>query len=77
MNQLQVQAEWSDFNHLTVTQGGNLINERLLQEYGIKGVPTVVFLNADGKECHDLRLLDFMPPDQVLARMSRLQNKCS
>ncbi len=59
-----------------VTQGGNPIHERLLQDYGIKGVPTVVFLNADGKECHDLRLLDFLPPDQMLDRMSRLQNNC-
>jgi len=60
-----------------VTQGGNPSHARLLQEYGIKGVPTVVFLNADGKECHDLRLLDFLPPDQMLNRMSRLQNNCS
>lgn len=60
-----------------VTKGGNPIHERLLQEYGIKGVPTVVFINADGKECHELRLLDFLPPDQMLSRMSRLQNDCS
>jgi thiol:disulfide interchange protein DsbD len=60
-----------------VTKGGNPTHERLLQKYGIKGVPTVVFLNADGKECHDLRLLDFLPPDQMLNRMSRLQKDCS
>ena len=60
-----------------VTKGGNPTHERLLQEYGIKGVPTVVFLNAGGKECHDLRLLDFLPPDQMLNRMSRLQEDCS
>ena len=56
-----------------VTQGGNPTHERLLQEYGIKGVPTVVFFNADGKECQELRLLDFLPPDQMLNRMSRLK----
>jgi thiol:disulfide interchange protein DsbD len=60
-----------------VTKGGNPTHERLLQEYGIKGVPTVVFLNADGKECQELRLLDFLPPDQMLNRMSRLQKDCS
>jgi thiol:disulfide interchange protein DsbD len=60
-----------------VTKGGNPTHERLLQEYSIKGVPTVVFLNADGKECHDLRLFDFLPPDQMLDRMSRLQKDCS
>ena len=60
-----------------VTKGGNPMHERLLQEYGIKGVPTVVFLDADGKECKDLRLLDFLPPDQMLTRMNQLQKSCS
>ena len=60
-----------------VTQGGNPTHERLLQVYDIKGVPTVVFLGADGKECRELRLLDFLPPDQMLTRMSRLQKSCS
>jgi thiol:disulfide interchange protein DsbD len=60
-----------------VTKGGNPIHERLLQAYGVKGVPTVVFINADGKECRDLRLLDFLPPDQMRNRMIQLQNNCS
>jgi thiol:disulfide interchange protein DsbD len=60
-----------------VTQGGNPTHERLLQEYAVKGVPTVVFLNADGQECRDIRLLDFLPADEMLARMNRLQKMCS
>jgi thiol:disulfide interchange protein DsbD len=60
-----------------VTKSGNSTHERLLQEYGIKGVPTVIFLNADGRECQDLRLLDFLPPDQMLNHMSRLHRECS
>jgi thiol:disulfide interchange protein DsbD len=60
-----------------VTKGGNPTHEQLLQEYGIKGVPTVVFIGADGKECTDLRLLDFLPPDQMLTRMSQLQKSGS
>jgi thiol:disulfide interchange protein DsbD len=59
-----------------VTQGGNPVHERLLKEHGVKGVPTVVFLNADGGECRELRLLDFLPPDQMDNRLSRLQRGC-
>ena len=32
-----------------VTKGGNPLYERLLQDYGVKGVPTVVFLDTDRK----------------------------
>jgi thiol:disulfide interchange protein DsbD len=60
-----------------VTQGGNPFHEQLLQQYGVKGVPTVVFLDPSGKECQELRLVDYLPPDQILNSMSRLQNKCS
>jgi len=34
-----------------VTQGGNLFHEQLLQQFGVKGVPTVIFLDPSGKEC--------------------------
>ena len=33
-----------------VTQGGNAVHERLLRDFSVKGVPTVVFLDTDGKE---------------------------
>lgn len=55
-----------------VTQGGNLEHERLLRQYNIKGVPTLVFLDAQGKERLDLRLVDFMPPDQLLNHITGL-----
>ncbi|OGR09068.1 MAG: cytochrome C biogenesis protein, partial [Desulfobacca sp. RBG_16_58_9] len=42
----------------------------LLDQYGVKGVPTVVFLDGQGRERADLRLVDFLPPDQFLARMA-------
>jgi thiol:disulfide interchange protein DsbD len=42
----------------------------LLQEYEIKGVPTIVFLDTKGKEQQDLRLVDYLPPDQFLGRMA-------
>ncbi len=53
-----------------VTKGGNPLYERLLQQYGVKGVPTIVFLDSNGKERQDLRLVDYLPPDQFLGRMA-------
>jgi thiol:disulfide interchange protein DsbD len=55
-----------------VTKGGNPLHERLLQEYGVKGVPTIVFLDPNGKERQDLRLVDYLPADQFLGRMAEL-----
>jgi len=56
-----------------VTRGGNPIHERLLKQYGVKGVPTVVFLDARGKERIGLRLVDFLPPEPFLGHMSGIR----
>jgi thiol:disulfide interchange protein DsbD len=65
------QAE-QDFIMIKVdlTRKGNSDNDRLLQKYDVKGVPTIVFLDRQGKERLDLRLVDFLPPDQFLVRMA-------
>ena len=55
-----------------VTRGGNPVHERLLKQYAVKGVPTIVFLDVQGQERLDLRLVDFMPPDQFLNHISGL-----
>jgi len=68
------QAE-SDFImvKVDVTKGSNPMHERLLQQYEVKGVPTIVFLDSGGKEKRALRLVDFLPPDQFLGRMTELK----
>jgi len=68
------QAE-SDFVMIKVdvTKGGNPLHERLLKQYEVKGVPTIVFMDTDGKERRDLRLVDYFPPDQFLGRMAELK----
>ncbi|MFH1241790.1 MAG: cytochrome c biogenesis protein CcdA [Pseudomonadota bacterium] len=53
-----------------LTRAGNRDHERLLHQYDVKGVPTVVFVDHEGKERQDLRLVDFLPPDQFLIRMA-------
>jgi thiol:disulfide interchange protein DsbD len=53
-----------------LTQSGNPLYEALLRQYEIKGVPTVVLLNEQGKEKRNLRLVDYMPPDQFLKHLA-------
>jgi len=53
-----------------LTKAGNRLNERLLREYDVKGVPTIVFLDRNGKERRNLRLVDYLPADQFLGRMA-------
>ncbi|MCJ7596003.1 MAG: hypothetical protein MUO52_14650 [Desulfobacterales bacterium] len=55
---------------IDLTRGGNPDHERWLNQYGVKGVPTVVFLDPAGKERRNLRLVDFLPADQFLTRMA-------
>jgi len=53
-----------------LTQGGNPLYERLLKQYEVKGVPTIVFLSPQGEEQHRLRLVDYLPPDRFLKHMA-------
>ena len=67
-----VKRAGQDFVMLKVdlTQKGNPVHARLLGQYGVKGVPTVVFLDGRGNECQSLRLVDYLPPEQMLSRMA-------
>ncbi len=55
-----------------LTQKGNAIHERLVHKYAVKGVPTVLFFDRQGNERKDLRLVDFLPPQQFLTRLADL-----
>lgn len=55
-----------------VTRSGNPVHERLLRQYDVKGVPTIVFLDRQGKERGDLRLVDYLPPAEFVKRMTEL-----
>jgi thiol:disulfide interchange protein DsbD len=56
-----------------LTQKGDSSREALVNKFGVKGVPTVVFLDAKGRERADLRLVDFLPANQFLIRMAELK----
>ena len=57
-----------------LTRRGTPDIEHLLQKYEVKGVPTVLFLDRQGHERRDLRLVDYLPPDQFLNRMAEIKN---
>ncbi len=54
---------------IDLTKKGDPQHAHLLQHYQVKGVPTVVFLDAQGREITGLRLVDYLPPDRFLLRM--------
>lgn len=56
-----------------LTRRGNLYTERLLRKFEVKGVPTVVFIDRQGQERRDLRLVDYLPPDLFLIRMAEIR----
>ena len=56
-----------------LTRKGNPVHESLLRQYNVKGVPTVVFLDPQGKERRDLRLVDYLPAEQFLIRMAEIR----
>lgn len=58
-----------------LTQGNNPLYLNLLKEFNVQGVPTVVFLDAQGVERTDLRIVDFMPPDQFLVHMTGVSSE--
>lgn len=41
------------------------------RKFGIKGVPTLIFLKPDGSEIEELRITGFEPKDVFLSKMSR------
>ena len=56
-----------------LTRKGDALNQRLLRQYGVKGVPTVVFLDRQGQERPELRLVDYLPADKFLNRMAAVR----
>ncbi len=49
--------------------------DHLLRKYKVKGVPTVVFLDPSGRERNDLRVVDYIEPNEFLKIMVSLENK--
>jgi thiol:disulfide interchange protein DsbD len=44
----------------------------LRKQYGIRGVPTIVFIDRNGKERSDLRVVQFIEEEQFLEKLDLL-----
>jgi thiol:disulfide interchange protein DsbD len=54
-----------------MTKIGSPESMALAEKFGILGVPTVIFLDADGKERRELRLVGFENADRFLERLAQ------
>lgn len=50
----------------------NPSRQKLVQDFSVKGVPTIVFLDGQGRERTDLRFEGFISSDNFLKRMEQL-----
>jgi thiol:disulfide interchange protein DsbD len=48
---------------------------RIKRDFGVRGVPTIVFLDTSGEEKTDARVTGFMVPDRFLERMKSVFKK--
>jgi len=46
--------------------------EEILKKHGVRGVPTIIFINREGLEERDLRIEQYTGKDEVLLRMRKL-----
>jgi thiol:disulfide interchange protein DsbD len=49
----------------------------ILRRYGIKGVPTILFFDTQGKEMRSLRVEEYVDKKEILQRMKKLLPKAS
>jgi thiol:disulfide interchange protein DsbD len=74
----QIQAKLAKYTTLRVdaTNQDDPKVQQNLQDYGIEGLPTVIFLDAKGQEIKDSRVIGFVTPEefeQALAMVSVLK----
>ncbi|MBI3951543.1 MAG: protein-disulfide reductase DsbD [Acidobacteria bacterium] len=54
-----------------VTQYGSPEAERLRKQFNVSGVPTIIFIDSQGKEIKDARVVGYLGPKEFLERVKR------
>ena len=69
----EVVRESAKFSMIKVdlTKEANPDVMQLLKKYDVKGVPTVIFLDAGGNEIKELQVVDYVPGNEFLPRMKK------
>lgn len=49
-------------------------SEELRRQYNVSGVPTIVFLDENGSEVQDARVVGFVGPDEFMNRIEKVRN---
>ena len=64
----QVQAQLAQVTALKmdVTNQSDPEVQKIIQQYELDGVPTIIFLDANGKEVNNSRLIGFVTPKEFL-----------
>jgi len=57
---------------IDLTTGANTEYQKLIEAFDVKGVPTVIFINWEGEERVDLRMIDYRSPKDFLNSMGAL-----
>ncbi len=71
---IEAAAKYFVMIRVDFSQRGDRAKESLAHSYNVLGIPCVIFLKPGGQEMVDLRVMEVMPPDEFLARMTRLRN---
>ena len=57
---------------IDLTTGADQAYQKLIDAFDVKGVPTVIFINSEGEERVDLRMIDYRSPEDFLSSMGVL-----
>ncbi len=55
-----------------MTHDDNAENRAVVERFGVQGVPTLVFLDANGDELQNSRVTGFLPPNEFLSIMPKI-----